>query len=132
MNTSTKLTAQTVWPILHLKWREGAEREIGLLSINKQCVLFPSTQTRFTALTELKTAMYGRGEVLARAFMGQYLNLNEQFLTELHWRISPLITTTASGNLRIARRMDPRRPEQMKKYGSEGRGAACHILNSIM
>lgn len=35
VNASTKLTAQTVRSILHQKWREGGERAIGLLSINK-------------------------------------------------------------------------------------------------
>ena len=76
--------------------------------------------------------MYGRREVLARGFMAQYFSRTEQFLTGLHWWISLLMVTTASGNLRIAQRMDPRRPEQMKKDGGEGRGTPCHILNTII
>lgn len=76
--------------------------------------------------------MYGRKEVLARHFMEQYLSRKEQFLTALHWWISPLMVTAASGDLRIAQQMDPCRPEQMRKYESEGRGTLCHILNTVM
>lgn len=76
--------------------------------------------------------MHERQAVLARGFTAQYLSRQEQLLTELHRWISPLMITAASGNLRIAQQMDPCHPEQMKKYGSEGRGTPCHILNSMM
>ncbi len=47
--------------------------------------------------------------------MVQYISRKEQLLTALYWWVSPLMVTTASGNLRITLQMYPCCPVQMKK-----------------